>query len=233
MFSRCFYSSNLCVRKIAQPLILAMACSLVAGCDSLMVVALNQITTTQISIQDERMYLMGDFNSKSLDQVKTELDANPRVSTLVLTAISGSLDDETTFRLARHIRKRGLNTHLIDQSVIASGAVDLFLAGVLRTIEKGAKLGVHSWTDGSIEAKDIPRGHADHQLDAGYIRDMLGSEDFYWFTIYAAPDDEIYWMTMEEIEKFALLTKPFIQASGDPTPFGEDFLSMREAVLDN
>ena len=36
---------------------------------------------------------------------------------------------------------------------------------------------------------------------------MLGEDDFYWFTIYAAPADDIHEMSMEEIEKYKLLTK--------------------------
>jgi hypothetical protein len=47
-------------------------------------------------------------------------------------------------------------------------------------------------------------------MNRNYIKDMLGEDDFYWFTIYAAPAGEIYEMTEEEIEKYKLLTKPII-----------------------
>jgi beta-lactamase class D len=207
---------------------------LASGCMQLVLgTALNQVHLTKIAVQDDRMYLMGEFNAKSYQQVKEAVEANPQVRTVVLTANSGSIDDETTFKLGRYIRSMGLNTHLVDQSVIASGAVDLFLSGVHRTIEEGAQLGVHSWSDGRKQAADYPRDHPDHRLNADYIRDMLGSEDFYWFTIYAAPADSIYWMTDSEIERFKIATEALQAPSHDDTPFGETFTAKRTEILEN
>ena len=40
------------------------------------------------------------------------------------------------------------------------------------------------------------------------IEDMLGSDEFYWFTINAAPVDDIHRMTNDEIVRFGLLTAP-------------------------
>lgn len=37
---------------------------------------------------------------------------------------------------------------------------------------------------------------------------MLGDDEFYWFTIYAAPASGMHEMTNAEIEKFGLLTSP-------------------------
>ena len=39
---------------------------------------------------------------------------------------------------------------------------------------------------------------------------MLGSDDFYWFTIEAAPADDIYYMTNQEIIDYGLITEPII-----------------------
>jgi len=198
-----------------------------------MVSALNQIELTRISVQDDKMYLLGDFNSQSYDQVRASIEANPNIKTIVLTANSGSLDDETTFKLWRYLRDKGLNTHLLGNSVIASGAVDLFLSGVSRTIEKGAKLGVHSWSDGSKQGKDIPKDNPVHDLNATYIKDMLGNDEFYWFTIYSASADSIYWMKENEIQKFQLQTGSFLPASDDETHFGEDFLLERKIIFED
>ncbi|MEE9326087.1 MAG: hypothetical protein V3U71_02250 [Cocleimonas sp.] len=205
----------------------------ITGCTPLLVGALNQIEMTKISIQDDKMYLMGDFNSKSYKQVTKALRTHPKIKTIILTAHSGSLDDDTTFKLARYIRSKGLNTHLLSNSVIASGAVDLFLSGNQRTMEKGAQLGVHSWSDGSTQAKDIPRDHTDHQLNAVYIKDMLGSDTFYWFTIYSASADSIYWMKPTEIQRYKMLTANVMVASHDKTPFGKAFLEERLSVLED
>ncbi len=110
--------------------------------------------------------------------------------------------------LAYEVRARGLNTRLLATSEIDSGGVDLFLAGVERTMEDGAHIGVHSWSDGFKDAVDYPRDAPEHEQNRKYIEDMLGSDVFYWFTIQAAPADGIHEMTNSEIVEFGLLTAP-------------------------
>ena len=68
--------------------------------------------------------------------------------------MEGSIDDHTMIKLAYYVRKKWLNTKLLSYSDINSGAVDLFLAGVERTMEKGAHIGVHSWSNGFKKAKE-------------------------------------------------------------------------------
>ncbi len=194
-----------------------------------MVAALNKSDLTQAAIEGDRLYLMGELNSRTPEKIKAIVEDNPQIETIVLTAMPGSLDDEATFPFARWLREKGLKMHLLSDSVIASGAVDLFLSGVERTMEEGAQLGVHSWSDGSREAADFPREDEEHRFNADYIDAMLGSEDFYWFTIYAAPADRVHWMTGTEVKRYGLLTAPVQPPSNDPTPFGDDF---REARLD-
>ncbi len=218
------------IRSISTLIVILL---FIVGCTQVAILSLNQVELTKISVQDEKIYLLGEFNSQSYDQVKTAIDSHSGIKTIVLTANPGSLDDETTFKLARYIREKGLNTHLLSRSVIASGAVDLFLSGVNRTIEKGAQLGVHSWSDGSKQAKDFPRNHPDHNFNASYIKDMLGTDEFYWFTIYAAPADSIYWMNDEEIKAYKLTTQAFVSPTNKPTPFGEAFNIAREDILQN
>ena len=206
---------------------------LLNGCTQILLGTLNQVELTRVATQGNKMYLMGDFNTKSYRQIADTLTTHPEITTIVLTANSGSLDDETTFKLARYIRAKNLNTHLLSTSVIASGAVDLFLSGKRRTMEKGAQLGVHSWSDGSRQAKDFPRDHPDHELNANYIKDMLGSDKFYWFTIYAASADSIYWMKPKEIIRYKMITTKILPPSNDKTPFGESFLDERLSVLED
>ncbi len=220
------------IMKQLKVLIAIFLFTSVSGCTQMLVVTLNQFKMTKIAIKNDKIYLLGDFNSQSYKQVTRALRTHPKVKTIVLTANSGSLDDDTTFKLARYIRSKKLNTHLLSNSVIASGAVDLFLSGTQRTIETGAKIGVHSWSDGARQAKDFPRDHEDHQLNANYIRDMMGTDEFYWFTIYSAPADSIYWMKNSEINRFKMATK-FVAPSHDKTPFGNAFLKERLEVLED
>ncbi|MEJ8561447.1 hypothetical protein QTO30_09625 [Yoonia sp. GPGPB17] len=80
-------------------------------------------------------------------------------------------------------------------------------------MEDGAQLGVHSWSDGTNEAKDFPRDAPEHDANRTYIEDMLADDSFYWFTIYAAPADDIYWMQPDEIAQYGVLTAPVMSES--------------------
>ncbi|MEM8950013.1 MAG: hypothetical protein AAGA21_14110 [Pseudomonadota bacterium] len=197
------------------------------------VTRLNASEITELEIEDRRLYLMSPLNSKTFGQVTLAFERQPEIDTLVLTAMPGSVDDETTFKMARWLRDKGIKTHLLSRSVIASGAVDLFLAGTERTAEVGAQLGVHSWSDGRQDAKDLSRDHGGHQLNASYVEAMLGEDAFYWYTIDAAPSEELHWLGRAEVAEFSLLTSPWLEPSNDPTPFGGKFSEMRAALLED
>ena len=175
-----------------------------ASCDMIVVSALNLVTTTEFTVQGDTLLMNGEINSKTPEQFEAVIAENPNIDTLVELNVPGSLDDESMIELAYRVRALGLNTYLRSDSEIHSGGVDLFLAGVNRTIESGAIIGVHSWSDGSKDAKDYPRSSPEHEANRKYIEDMLGSDEFYWFTIYAAPADDIHIMTADEIAQFGL-----------------------------
>lgn len=172
------------------------------------VVVLNQFTTTEFVVDDTELWMNGEINSKTYDQFIEVIEANPQIETLVEEVVPGSLDDDTMIKLAYKVRELGLNTRLLATSEIDSGGVDLFLAGVERTMEDGAHIGVHSWSDGIKEAAEYPRDAPEHEKNRQYIVDMLGDDAFYWFTIDAAPADDIYEMTNAEIIEYGLLTQP-------------------------
>ncbi len=185
---------------------------------------------THTAVRENKLFLIGTLNSQSLRRITSALDKNPAVDTLVFTANPGSADDETTFLLGREIRRRGLKTHALADSVLASGAVDLFLSGTSRTMEQGARFGVHSWSDGEKTATDYPRDHQAHNLNATYVRDLLGTDAFYWFTIEAAPFDGMHWMTAAEIQQYNMLTAPVLPASMERVPFSR-FAASRMQIL--
>lgn len=185
---------------------IATATVLLAGCETLAIIAMNQVPTTEFQVEGSQLLMQGEINSKTLDQFEEVIAANPGIKTLVELEVPGSLDDDTMIALAYRVRELGLNTHLTATSEIYSGGVDLFLAGVERTMEPGAKIGVHSWSDGTRDAKDYPRDSPEHEQNRLYIEQMLGDDAFYWFTIYAAPADDIYLMTDAEIRQYGLLT---------------------------
>jgi len=200
--------------KIRNQLIVApllLVSSLLPACswgEQAAISLLNKQDLTEYRILGENMFLKGEFNTRTPQKIRSALLENPQVNTLVLTQMPGSLDDDSLYPFASWIRAQGYNTHLEKSSEISSGAVDLFLAGVERTMDKGARLGVHSWSDGEKEATDYPRDHSEHTKYINYTVAMLGSDAFYWFTIEAAPADGLHWMTQAEIERFGILTAP-------------------------
>jgi len=219
--------NKIVVSALASALVLGLA-----SCETAAILMLNSTEQTSLSVQGDKLYIMDLLNSKTFSQMQKIIAANPQVNTLVFTAMPGSIDDEVTFEMGRWLRAKELNTHLTAQSVIASGAVDLFLSGVNRTMENGAKLGVHSWSDGSKEAADFPQYAEEHILNKDYIVAMNIPEKFYWFTIYEAPADSMHWMNQEELQEYKLLTAPIISMDTSyEIPF-ENFEKLRREIFE-
>ena len=107
----------------------------------------------------------------------------------MFTVNGGSEDDEAVLNLGRYIRKVGLDTHLIEGGVIASGGVSLFLAGTKRSIGKDALVGVHSWQHCSNRnlpcrtATEFTHSVSAHDLHKNYIVDMLSVDRFTGFQL--------------------------------------------------
>jgi hypothetical protein len=121
--------------------------------------------------------------------------------------VPGSMDDEINLLASMEIRNRGINTHIPSDGMVASGGSDMFLAGVKRTIAPGARIGVHSWSDGSGKAAlDYPSDHQAHDIYLDYYNAIGITTDFYWYTLEAAPADSIHWMTTAEMTLYGVLT---------------------------
>ncbi|WP_338394062.1 hypothetical protein [Fulvitalea axinellae] len=158
----------------------------------------------------------GEINSKSLENYEAMAKDYPDVNKIQIVNCNGSSDDETNLKLSKKVHQKGISTELLDNGTIASGGVDFFLAGVKRSIGANTKIGVHSWggTDGngnSVSASDFPKGHANHQPYIDYYMSIgfsqADAEEFYYFTINAAPASGMHWMTAEEIAKYKMEKK--------------------------
>ncbi|MEM7372082.1 MAG: alpha/beta hydrolase [Bacteroidota bacterium] len=164
------------------------------------------------SSQDASTAIMnGELNSQSPQYWKNYLSAYPNTTNIIMKNCPGSSDDDSTLFVAKEVRKQQVAIHLPADAEIASGAVDFYLSGVVRTREAGSKIGVHSWGSGRREATDYPVGHENHQPYIDYYKEMGFSEEdaeaFYYFTINAAPASDIHWMTDAEIEQYKLLVE--------------------------
>ena len=167
--------------------------------------------TSTFLLDENRAILNGDLGSAAFRQVRHLIDNHPEVDTIVLGSVPGSVDDAINVETGRLIRNAGYATVVATGGEVTSGGVDLFVAGAERTIEPGARVGVHSWCCAASGkgAGELPRDHPDHASLLGYLNEMLGDEsgaDFYFFTLEAAPPEGIHFVTAAEIGRFGLTT---------------------------
>ena len=154
----------------------------------------------------DTIYMKGIIYSNTLDDIQQAFEANPKITTLVMEDVPGSIDDVVNLVASQEIRKHNINTYIPENGMVASGGTDMFLAGKKRAVHPTAKLGVHSWSGGDQVALDFPRDHDEHKKYLAYYTEMNIPLDFYWYTLEAAPADDIHWMTIEEIEKYSIVT---------------------------
>lgn len=159
-------------------------------------------------LNETTLVLNGVIDSNTDSAFDEALRQNPNTELIIFRDAPGSDDDETNLQVGRKLYQLGLKTHVDDNGTIASGAVDLYLAGSERTLGANARVGVHSWSDGTNDATDFARSSGEHQPYINYYKSIGFSdqlaEDFYFFTINAAPADDIHWMTPAEIETYQI-----------------------------
>lgn len=152
------------------------------------------------------VYMKGVIYAGTLNDIKLLLLENPEIETLVLEDVPGSIDDEVNLAASLEIHRNGIATHIPADGFVASGGTDMFLAGVKRTIDPGARIGVHSWAGLIDTATDFEKSAEEHQPYLDYYREINIPESFYWYTLEAAAADDIHWMTMAEIQQYQVVT---------------------------
>ena len=192
------------------PTLALLACVCTAGC-------FGGYTPLAFSVEGERIIANGVIDGTSQAAFEAVSAAHPQARTLVLQNIAGSVDDVANVIFARAVRAQGFDTVVPGDGMIASGGTDLFLAGVGRVLEPGACVGVHSWAASDYTATDIPRSDPEHERYLTYYDEMGIARAFYWYTIEAAPAEEIYWMRAEEVAQYALTTQPVTRLSQGAT----------------
>jgi len=168
---------------------------------------------TSFRVNGQDLHISGVLDSDTADEFEDIYAENPDIERLVLGIIEGSSDDEANRPFFYRVRELGLQTYLTSESAVYSGGSDLFISGASRLMEQGAVIGVHSWSDGTKDAADYPETSDEHTAYVEFTTEMLGSPDWYWFTVYAAPFEGMHDMTDEEIEEYGLLTGPVLPAS--------------------
>lgn len=153
--------------------------------------------------------MSGVTDSATPAQFRRMLAAFPHIRTIKMIDCPGSEDDDANLDLARMVRRAGISTHVPAGGSIRSGAVELFMAGLTRTSDKGAEFGVHSWQDEEgREARDYPVNDPVHASYVLYYQDMgldpQTAKSFYAFTNAAAPANGVHYMTRDELARFRL-----------------------------
>ncbi|MEO1526402.1 MAG: SUMF1/EgtB/PvdO family nonheme iron enzyme [Planctomycetota bacterium] len=176
-------------------------------------------------------YMSGVINSETPVAVLRLIFEHPKVRTIEMEQVPGSVDDSANLRAARYVRECGFTTVLRSDAMVASGGTDFFLAGTKRVVEKGAKVGIHSW-GGPVQGSDIPKDHPQHQLYLKYYKEMGTPAEFYWRTLEAAPADRIYWMAEKELKQFKFRSDGSGVKKGEPKPHGDDAADERHDEAD-
>ncbi len=161
----------------------------------------------RFEVQGDTAFVDGTSTSRSQNAVRRLLRDNPQVTRLVFRSMPGTVDVTTNYHLARTIREAGLTTELTAGSRIASGAVDLFLAGERRIVACGAMIGVHAWGSAGYDAQDV-MFDPHRRMSRRFLSDMGVDPDFYDFRTDAAGTEEIHWMNDAEIARWGVATEP-------------------------
>ncbi|MBE8182992.1 MAG: hypothetical protein HAW61_05680 [Candidatus Portiera sp.] len=165
---------------------------------------------TKFELQDNTLIMKGLISGKTPDQVYKIFAEHPDIDTIEMAWVEGSIDDRANLEIALWVAGKELTTKIGRYGLIASGGTDFFLAGQERVVVDGAQIGVHSWASASGTAIDYPRGHEFHQPYIDYYQGVgfttEEAENFYYYTIEAAPAGEIHIMTNDEIIDYKLTT---------------------------
>ena len=158
-------------------------------------------------VDGDTAFVNGTTSARDQGAVRALLRDNPQVERLVFETMPGTRDVTSNYRLARSIREAGLATEVRADSRIASGAVDLFLAGTERTVACGAMIGVHSWGSSGYDAQDV-RFDPHRSMSRRFLADMGVEADFYDFRNRMAGAESIHWLTDAEIARWGVATEP-------------------------
>ena len=165
----------------------------------------------RFDIEGSNALMSGTIGSSTPFRVMELVFYHPEVDTIVMVNVPGSMDDDSCLRASQMVRDHGLNTHLRSDGEVASGGADFFQAGVKRTCERGAKFGIHSWSDFGSEGSGYPRDSEKHKMYLDYYDEMGIPQSFYWYTLEVATASDIHWMTEEELGKYSMITSPVIK----------------------
>lgn len=172
-------------------------------------------------LSEDRAAIVGPTNRMSPLYFEAMLRDFPAIATLDMLEAPGTSDDIANLTVGRMIRAADIATHVPRTGSVRSGAVELFLAGVTRTMDDGAEFAVHSWLDSyGREPGDFHPEAPENRLYIDYYVEMGMKEGqarrFYAMT-NSVPHHSARWLGAEEMRGWIApqkLEKPRVQTIG-------------------
>ncbi len=157
-------------------------------------------------IDGQRAALVGPTDAASPQAFAAMMAQFPGLSVIEFVDAPGTSHDLANLRLGRAIRAAGLATHVPSGGSARSGAVELFLAGALRTVAPGALFAVHSWRDeAGREPADFAPDAPENRLYLDYYAEMGMSPEearaFYAMT-NSVPHSGALWLDGAEMARW-------------------------------
>ena len=180
--------------------------STLISCESILT-AISDEKPASFLVKGNKAYVNGVLGKKGHQNFLEMVKNHPNVQILVLQHVPGSLNDDWNVKTCLEVHKKGMHTELESNSIIESGGVDLFIAGIKRIGKTGAKIGVHSWRTLTKDGTEFPPDHQEHDVFYDYFKAINRDTSFYWFTLHAAPGNSIHYMTRAEIDQYNLVTE--------------------------
>ncbi len=183
-------------------------------------------------ISPNRAAMIGSTGPMSPHQFAAMLRDYPGIDTLELVDAPGTNDDIANLQVGRMIRDYGIATHVPRNGSVRSGAVELFLAGSVRTMEDGARFAVHSWLDHlGRQPQDFAPDAPENRFYLDYYQDMGMSAqeaDAFYAMTNSVPHQSAKWLNASEMRAWVEPKTPIIQPAIQP-----DFQPAEQAVTIN
>lgn len=159
-----------------------------------------------VVIDESRAAMIGSTDGASPQHFDAMVRDFPALATLEMVEAPGTSHDIANMTVGRKIRASGLSTHVPSGGSVRSGAVELFLAGVSRSIDPGAHFAVHSWLDNyGREPDDFAPDAPANRLYLDYYMEMGMSErrarEFYAMT-NSVPHHSAKWLQADEMRRW-------------------------------
>lgn len=157
-------------------------------------------------VNPARAALVGITDERSPRDFAAMLRDYPQLNVLEFVECPGTFDDIANLELGKMIRRNGIATHVPANGSVRSGAVELFLAGSIRSIDDGARFAVHAWEDDSgMEANDYSLSAPENRKYLTYYREMGMSAEqagaFYAMT-NSVPFEDALWLDADTMRQW-------------------------------